>query len=56
MRKAFRVPLRINKQKSGKIGAAKSAIFQSIRKKGVHLPSLKFLDKKDENQTGGKHG
>jgi hypothetical protein len=47
MRKAFRVPLRL---KSSKIGAAKSAKFQSDRKKGVKLPILKFLDKKDENK------
>jgi hypothetical protein len=54
MRKAFRVPFR-DRAKSSKIGAAKSAKFQSERKKGVKLPSLKFLSK-DENKTGGSHG
>jgi len=50
MRKAFRVHINIDREKSSKIGAAKSAKVQAIRKKGVKLPTLKFLEKKDENQ------
>jgi hypothetical protein len=50
MRKAFRVPLRVDKVRSGKIGAAKSAKIQSINKKGVRLPTLKFLEKKSDKE------
>jgi hypothetical protein len=48
MRKAFVVPLRVDIKKSSKIGSAKSAKVQSIRKKGVRLPALKFLEKNVE--------
>ena len=37
-----------NRVKSGKIGNAKSAKANAIRKKGVKLPAVKFLERNVE--------